>query len=278
MPFPGFFPPPLPCETPAAEVASQAASALTAYGTGDDVAFYAGVQRAQAGLGCVHEALSPAQAAVIHQAMGVLAFSQSDTATAVASLRAAMAARPERPLPDTITSAVPQLDALQRQATAAGAPTTQAFSPVLGARTLIDGKAASAGPTDAPYLLQVLWDSDQNVHWTGYFPVGSPAPTLTLLAPPPEGSGPGGGGGSAHKKPSVPLTVGALGTTVLAAGLYGFAVATNQQFWDEGTTEADLPALQARANALQWAALGTGVVGLSLDSVLAIKVVSALRD
>ena len=271
MPFPGIFPPPLPCDAPPEAVATELHAALEAYGRAvpDLATFYASAARAEGKVGCLQAPLPTAAAAELYEVQAILAYVQKDAETATAFLRAAHAAGGA--LPEQITKNTPRLAEIER----AAIPGTNGSHPLVapaGTTLLVDGAPALAAPTDRPYLLQVQW-SDGQVHWTGLIPQDT-SPDLARLAPPPPPPPDCPACVSTPcptlepirvSPPPAWLTAGALGSTVVAAGLYGMGVHTMHTFYDPETSIDDLAGLQRRSATLTWASAGVGALALGLD-------------
>ncbi len=273
MPIPGIFPPPLPCETPVASVAAELHAALDAYAASppDLARFYGSAARVSAGLGCLSGVLPREAVAQLYEVQAILAYVQKDPEVSTALLRGARAVGGT--LPAKISANTPKLAELDRAAQAEGAAPTP-VAPPPGLSLWVDGAASSSLPTDRPYLLQVLW-ADGAVHYTGLLPTGA-TPELSRLAPPvapepvlvqvPVESPPCPPlPATPRPRPAPGLVAGAIGSTATAAGLYALAALAKIEINDPTTPTSELGGLAARANTMQWGAIGVGAVAVGLD-------------
>ncbi len=281
MPFPGIYPPPLPCEATATSLAVELRAAQDAYGAAppDLARFYAAVGSANQKLSCLVDSLPVSAVADLYEVQAILAYIQKDTDSSTAFLRGALALGGG--LPAGILASTPKLAELERAAATVTAQSPAPIAATEGTTLWVDGSAAAGRPTDRPYLLQVLWE-DGKVHWTGLLPTGA-APETGRLGPPPKPPPIVEAPVEAPTCPDCPvvtarprpaLTLAALGATAASAGLYGLAATSKLSFFDPETPESELEGLQKRANAAQWSAIGLGAVALGLDVTV---LIAALR-
>ena len=117
---------------------------------------------------------------------------------------------------------------------------------------------------DRATIIQVLGPYGA-VLWTGYVPGNQELPSweqLRINLPVVE-EGLAADGQPVSSGPS-PLLYGGIGTAVLAAGTYGYALSLKAQFDDPETDYAELESLQGKTNAAVYAAGGLGGVAVVL--------------
>ncbi len=277
MPFPGVYPPPLACETRAADVHLEVSQSLEAGARGDPGATYAALARAERALGCLREPMSAEQVGRLYLAEALVTYLSRDEDGAREFLRGAadLGVWPSEELLNRHS----KLRQLSDQVRSNPRSTMTTLLPPEGVSLSVDGAQATTRPVDRPYLLQVRWE-DGEVRWSGLLPPDQP-PTLALLAPPPappplevptcpEPTCPP----LPARGPAPALTLGAITTTALSAGLYGLSANLRVRYLETPPGEPTEGLVRANA-ATAYAALGVGALALGLDVAV---IVQSLKD
>lgn len=236
-------------------------------------------------LTCLEEPLHVRDAARLHLAFGLSLFSQGAREEARPFFSAA------RGLDPSVVSEVEawKITPLTAAVKASDPPALSdqvPLPPVTGAIVLVDGLTATALPRSVPALVQLSWDSDERVHWTGYITPDAPPLQLSRFGPPTPGA-------KQECPPQLPcpaatpcpppertvsrwLAASAVASTGASLALYGLSVGQYADFWGgdlvDQRSQEDLTAIGERATLLQRSALGVGGVAAALDVWLLVQV------
>lgn len=167
-----------PCTLTSLELALDAGP--DAFARMDDAAFVRARSDALASLACLDEALTPAQAADLHQLMALSAFRDMQDAEAVGAMQSLLQLLPHyRFAPPVVPSDSHPLNELleQAQARSPGAPVTVDMPK--GAVLRVDGARAEERQSALPAVVQVVSEQGE-VLWGGYVLPEDPLPPADL--------------------------------------------------------------------------------------------------
>lgn len=304
MPLPPLFAP-VVCEVAPHQIEQLAADAVREYLKGQVGPFRETVGRLQQELVCTRGLMTPSQVAQVHLVFGMYNQSLGSKDAARAAFRSAWRAHPGLQLGAEFND-LDDLKLAIESARAAPGGLSKPLRVPAGTRVRVDGQDANTYPADRPFVVQVEWEVDTQVHWTFYISDGELELNLGPFAPPQPCEGgvevetDSGGNCTAAvcadlyppppPEPSTPvwLTGGAFGTTLIAGGLGVWAGVLNgryQQYTDMAGAlcdyardsgdsycvdhENDQPL--ERLNAVTYAAYGVGATALALDVTVLVK-------
>lgn len=257
------------CPATVADLRDDAGRSEVAFAAAAGSDFAAAVSDLRADLGCLTDALGPADVAVVHRIEALSAFLAGDHDAVVASFAAARRIEPGWQLP---TSLALDDHPLRRDFDRAGSVAVPARAPVptMAVGWLrVDGVQAGDVPVAVPFVLQ-QFDAAGAVAWSGLVPVGgalptwapapmprSPSPSPVPVPLPPVAEHPHAG--------RVPLLVGA-GLAAVASGLSGWqASRETARFWDPATPSAEIDRHADRAN--RWILVSVAAGGVAVGGV-----------
>ena len=238
---------------PSAQIDLQLQEAEASFSALDVEAYTTALDALAAALPCASQELTRPLVARLHRAQGYRAWLVRDVARAQQAFAAARADAPDYDLPSTL---VPENHPLRLDYVALpldGRGSTLLPPPAEGT-VLIDGAQTLDRPMGWPAVVQHL-SAQGAVLDTWYLWPDDPSPVWPTR--------------SAAGRPRVGLLVGAGGAAALSTGLYAAAWVAHTRYEDLSTPNAELDALRARVNGLQWASLGaTGLaVGLGVGGL-----------
>ncbi|MCB9669647.1 MAG: hypothetical protein H6734_25100 [Alphaproteobacteria bacterium] len=226
--------------------------ATAAFGKLEIDAFNKAAEEASAILVCLDEPISRPSAAEYHRVMGIQLFLSRNSPAAQKSFAAARSVEPDYTFP---TDLVPEGNPIRDDYTAVDpqlGPMEMATNPKSGSIRL-NGSRSLNRARPLPVIFQLL-DGRGAVTQTVLVGPDTDLPSYELEGPatneprPPKEAGAG---------PSKPLLFGAVGAAVVAAGLYGGALATKGSF-NGATDPSVLAGKQKTANSL---VITSGVLG-----------------
>lgn len=260
------------CPAAPAEVEANALSAIDAFTAGSKgaVAFDQARDAMREGAGCLSAPPTPRQAALVHAAEALAAFTTKDLQRTQSAFQAMIESDPTFGLSEETAPPEGLVDR-QRQAALAMPPAERAAVALPQGYTLVvDGAISPTRPSSRPALL-VIVESDGDVYWSGIVPVGGripdPPPSVALAEPPTE------------RRP-LPWFVAASGVAVAAGGMWAAEqrgarqisalrtdIAQNATEDEVGMSYDEASALYDRTAALRIAAPVTAGVALGLGAV-----------
>lgn len=206
-------------------------------------------------LPCLTEGLTPGQSAAFHRLEALAAFLDRDHAGAVASFKAVLAAAPGYTLPEAMAPMNHPMRTYFEIAANSPVPPGRPLNPPKAGWVHLDGALATEAPADRPFIYQRFGDGGRVIESMLVRP-GITPPTLALASTPSRSS----------RKSGREINVGlasAAGVAALASG--GFFLAahnTEQAFWSQSTSQAELGALRTQTNTFGWLSAGFGAVAL----------------
>lgn len=254
--------------TSPSEISRLARDAELAFVRMDDVVFLASRDAALDAAGCLHAAPSPADAAALHEILGLSLFHEGDLVGALSAFHAMYAALPIYEVPAEVA---PEGGPLRSLVDGARTPAETAAASVrlwTGWSLIVDGTEQSALPLERSALVTVL-DPMGRVSWSDVLATGEPLPAWIPLSPtelPPVPSAPPTM--EAPRARALPLV--AAGAGVVTAGLlttyavyYGTYSASDAKNWSRygqvfGLRQAALVGAGATT------ALGVGALGVAV--------------
>lgn len=245
-----------PTASDAASAEAAAGEVVTAYLALDEAAFIEGRDHLRAALPCLDGALEPPAVASVHRAMGLIAFTDGDTARATRAFLAA------RRLDDRLPAGLDDANLPHMAFWNDADPTIPRQERSIGGNAvgwlLVDGTEATRAPTDAPYLLQQLDERGQVLLSTYAWPDDEP---VALVQPPPAVPVPT----LPERSPATGRRV--VGATMALASLVAMGVGGSRVSEAYGTEypggfgHAGLPDVNTTATTGAWT-LGLGSAGL----------------
>lgn len=212
-----------------------------AFGELDEDTFTDRIDAAKAALPCLIDVLPAADAADLHRAVGVRAFLDGEEEAAAKAFQAALSLQPAVVLPPLIAPGGGPLAAAFAAAAGGDAPTSQTLTPAAGELFYFDGNETNARPKSVPTVVQVR-GADDTMRYGGYLPAFASLPAAATTAPKVKGEKRGsttsdmGDLDAPSEVAGNPWKGAAIGTAVLAAGLYGTAAGFRFAY-DERPTE-----------------------------------------
>lgn len=263
-----------PTATEQTAVASRLEAAMLSFAVLDPEAFERAADESQALASCLAEPLTPAVASGLHRVRGMRFLLLGDRDQAQRSFVAALRADPAYVLPASVAPDGGDLAGLWAAARGAGPAPTAPLELGPGRAAWVDGHAGAPRPTIGPYWLQVQGATFETARVTEGppDPASLPAPSAGLgpAAPPPTPApvapAPAAPAPVVDLEPEpvrqrhgAPLLAAGIGSGVVAAGLYGTAVAVRL-----GYDDAPTPSRYATINSTWLASVGTGAISASL--------------
>lgn len=308
MPLPPLFAP-VVCEVAPHQIEELAADAVREYLKGQVGPFRETVGRLQHELVCARGLMTPSQVAQVHLVFGMYNQSLGSKDAARAAFRSAWRAHPGLQLGVEFND-LDDLKLAIESARVAPAGLSKPLRVPAGTRVRVDGQDANTYPADRPFIVQVEWEVDTQVHWTFYISDGELELNLGPFAPPqPCGEDlviVGGGGSEVVSTctaavcadlypppppaPTTPLwlTGGAFGATLIAGGLGTWAGILNGRYeqyksmagalcgyasanGDSYCADHEDDLPLGRLNAATYAAYGVGAAAVALDVTVLVK-------
>lgn len=282
---------PFVCDAAPSQVSQLVSSALDYYAEGKLEDFYETYNGVLEQLSCVHELMSPRDVAQVHLLFAVENVNAQDDESARRAFEAAFEANPDLQIKGELLD----LEVIRTLSEAARRAPPSPRKPMDSAATrhvYIDGVESTTRPTQRPAVMQVVWEGDPRVKWTGYLPESSfnlnyselspPAPCpvcgdKATVCPPCEN-------GTCPELPKPPpgwMAPTAAGAGVAGLGLMGFGSYLLGRYWegtradDEEDTNVDhnfhseAQGFQPMGWTLLGAGAGLGLLSVSLDIELA---------
>ncbi len=211
---------------------------------------------------CLGQAVTTKEAAAFHRMMAMAAFTAGDEAGVLSEFHAARRLEPGYQIPETVAmEGHPLVDLYQRSIDGEEGSLDPTIPPLEGHVT-VDGVRGAPRPTAISTIVQVF-GADDSLEQSLYLLPGDPTPSWGPL-PIDE---------LRRKRRRVALS-SAAGASLLAGGLlYGLSLYSEARFQDldDPIPDADLPSQRDQTNALFFASLGAGAVGLGLGVVTVVS-------
>jgi hypothetical protein len=229
----------------------------------------AGLSEAREGvvhaLACLGEALNPETVLDLHIHDALASFAAQDRDGALLSFRAALEVNPSFTLPEAVASPRHPLRQIFEQATILAASPVRSIPAPSRGSLLVDGRPATAVPTERPYVFQWL-DDDASVLLNARVEAGSGPPVYTTGSPLPLASEPTRATTKTRTASyRVPFLVLAGGGALVGAGVYGHASRKAEAFNAREIPCGALADTRSDVNALV-----VGAIALETLSVLAV--------
>ncbi len=208
-------------------------------------------------LTCLADPVGTKDAAAFHRMIGLAAFTRHDLADARSEFHAARRLEPGYQIPESVAPPGHPLVAIYDESATADEGDLQAVQASGGGWIVVDGVRGSPRPIGVSVILQ-RFDALGKLENSVYLPAKASLPSWAL---PPKAV--------SRKGLHTGLIAGTAGAAVAGGVTYGLALAAHGQFEDlqNPVPDSELPGLQSRANALTYASVGIGVVGLALGSI-----------
>lgn len=254
------------CPATVADLRDAAGRSEVAFAAAAGSTFTAAVGEVRTDLGCLVDALGPADVAAVHRIEALDAFLAGDHPSVVAHFAAARRIEPGWQLP---TSLALGDHPLRRDFDRAGTeplPERTAVVPPIGDTLRVDGVRTAEVPVVAPFVLQRL-DGGGAVVESRLVPTAGPLPSWSQAVPVPVPvPAPAPVARPEHRHPArVPVLVGA-GLAAVASGLSAWqAGREHAQFWDPATPPAAIDVHGDRTN--RWILLSVASGGVALGAV-----------
>lgn len=252
----------------AAETACDGASAASDFATASEAgeaafaamesdSLLAALDAAAAALACLPTPVDPRDAAAYHRLLAIAAFTRHDFSTALSEFHAARRLEPGYAIPESVAPAGHPLVGLYDASLRSDEGELEPVQAVGGGMILVDGVRGAPRPTGVSVILQ-RFDAAGNPEASTLLRPGEPLPAWAV---PPKAL--------SRKGLHTGLIAGTGAAAVASAVLYGLALGAHDQFWDldDPAADSELPGLQAQANTLTYASIGSGAVALGLGAV-----------
>ncbi len=226
--------------TTVSEVVDHAELAVLAYADLDEAGLRSELEQAEASSVCLGEIVMPGDAASLHRATALGAFTDGDEVAALSAYRAALRLQPQYRLPTTLAPPGGPIAELYASAEVWPDPEPYTLPDTAEGTVYVDGVQTREASMDLPALVQVVRE-DGSVHWSQviWSPVALPdwflvtKPPIALPEPailPPARPAPVPDIPLQPNKAKVGLWIGATTAAVGAGGLFAGAAATRMSY------------------------------------------------
>lgn len=231
-------------------LAAKVDDALLTWATMDEEGFAIAADAIAEDVACLDEPLSPEQAAAVHRVQGLRAFLDGNVDGASGAFQAAAIAEPGYRLSERLAPEGGKLWRLYQEAADKRPPLVYPMRVPSGFRSWVDGKVADRKAEELPAIVQV---GDRDVQWSAYVVAGQ-TPDIPDLGRPSGGLDPvplepvpkeplpddgvvdlDGPGPKAPGNGPDPVAMAAVGTGVVAAGLFATSAVVRSGFDDAPT-------------------------------------------